>query len=142
MKSSGRLFGLKSVILLFAFVSISVGSFAKNTCCVKVLVTDQQYQPVDYATVTLRDASSQKVLKTVLSNEKGEAKLKKLHPGNYVVEVKTPGYASSSMNTITITENGEKVMEKLVVLENNLMEEKSEKSANVSQLVDLPEDVI
>ncbi|MFZ4456725.1 MAG: carboxypeptidase-like regulatory domain-containing protein [Bacteroidales bacterium] len=142
MKTLGKLFGMKRTIILVAVALISVSSFAKSSCCVKVLVTDHFYQPIDYATVTLKDAETQKVLKVMLSNDKGEVKLKKLRPGNYVLDVKTPGFSTNKTNALTITEGGTKMMEKVVVLESNLMEEQNKKETNVSQVLQMPDELM
>lgn len=139
MKTSGNFLSVKRIVFTILVGLLSFSSFAKSSCCVKVLVTDEHYQPIDYAKVTLKDANTQKVLKVLLSNEKGEVKLKKLHAGNYVIDVNTPGFSTDKVNLLTITEDGAKTLEKVVVLENNLMEEKKVKETNVSQVIDVPD---
>lgn len=127
MKSSVKFSGVQRIVVFAIVVLFSASSFAKSSCCVKLKVTDSHYQPIDYAKVTLKDATTQKVLKVALSDEKGELKLKRLHPGTYIIDVKTPGFATTKENSFTIGEDGVKTMEKIVVLEQDLLEQQQSK---------------
>ncbi|MEI7676740.1 MAG: carboxypeptidase-like regulatory domain-containing protein [Bacteroidales bacterium] len=141
MKSSVSFLGVKRIVVLAVVVLFSATSFSKSSCCVKVKVTDNHYQPLDFAKITLKDAATQKVLKVALSDENGELKLKKLHAGKYIIDVKTPGFGTNKENSFTVSEDSPKMIDKLVVLELDFIEQQQLKDnvMNVSSQISLPD---
>ena len=143
MKSSVSFSGVQRLVVLAIVVLFSATSFAKSSCCVKVKVTDNYYQPLDFAKITLKDAVTQKVLKVALSDEKGELKWKKLSPGAYLIEVKTPGFGTNKQNSFKVTEDGPKFIDRMVVLKQNFIEQQESKdnAMNIVSEISLPDDI-
>ncbi|MDD2799342.1 MAG: carboxypeptidase-like regulatory domain-containing protein [Bacteroidales bacterium] len=135
MKTSVKFIGVQRFVVLVTISMFSVTMFAKSASNVVVKITNQQNQPIDYASATLRNAESQKVVKSGLSNQKGELKLKHIHAGAYYLEVNTPGFAKKT-SKLFIKENDAKQIEQTIILQENLNNNQNTSDAaekNVSQ---------
>ena len=84
---------------------------------VKGKVLDQNNQPVEFATATLVDPETQKIVKGEVSNSKGEFVINKVNKGDYLLIVSMVGYKRSEQNRIKIDSKNVLIEKKIVLTE-------------------------
>lgn len=84
---------------------------------VKGKVLDQNNQPVEFATATLVDPETQKIVKGEVSNSKGEFVINKVNKGDYLLIVSMVGYKRSEQNRIKIDSKNILIEKKIILTE-------------------------
>ena len=104
-----------SVILSIMLTANTASAATAATVTLKGKVTDEQNQPVEYATATLINPSSKEIVKGEVCNNKGEFTISKIEPGEYILSVSMVGF--EKMETMRIkAETKNPVIERNIVL--------------------------
>jgi iron complex outermembrane receptor protein len=87
---------MKSLLktLFFFFCLLSSPVFAQSTSSVSLLVTDEQQKPIENATIELRKAENNALVKVVLSNSKGMALFEGITTGKYFLKAYFLGFST------------------------------------------------
>lgn len=102
MKTIQFLRGLMAV----AMIAISSTLMAVETFEISGKVLKSDCPETNYASVTLLDAVSMKIVATTTCNCDGEFNIPNIEKGNYILLVRKPGYKNADERRITITNNG------------------------------------
>ena len=116
---------MKNLLFYAAFFLCSIYSSgaAARTGGISGQVTDDAGKPLGFASIILLHASDSGLVKTELSNEKGEFDLTPLGNGDYLVKVLLMGYQTYTSDKLTIDDNSIPVLQiKLTQTEANLKE--------------------
>lgn len=111
---------LRSVFFLICILFISLPSNATDVISGKVV--DAKKQPIEFATVTLKNSKTNQFVKAGICNEKGEFLLDKLSPGAYVISVSMMGYIQNETETVVVEAEKNRVIEKNFVLNEKVHE--------------------
>lgn len=84
---------------------------------VKGRIVDENNQPVEFATATLIDPETKKIVKGEVSNNKGEFTIEKVNKGVYTLSVSMVGYKRSEQTNIRIDTKNTIVEKKIVLAE-------------------------
>lgn len=110
---------MKTKTFIFLLILSLLGNFAfavtEPSVTIKGKVTDEQNQPVEFATAALINSKSKEIVKGEVCNEKGEFAILKVAPGEYILTVSMVGYEKTETSTIRI-ERKQTVIEKNFVL--------------------------
>lgn len=104
------------ILISLVFQSATAGTEA-IAGTVKGKITDENNQPVIYATATLLDPETKQLVKGEVSNKDGEFIISRVNKGRYILVVTMIGYARSESAIITIDEKRNVVDEKIVLRE-------------------------
>ncbi|HZW69362.1 MAG TPA: carboxypeptidase regulatory-like domain-containing protein, partial [Hanamia sp.] len=90
-------FFLSSFLLLLA-----INSFAQNSSVEGVVLDNSAKQPLEYASVSLLNATNNALVTGTLSDTKGKFKIEKLKKGSYVLKVQFIGYDTKQIPAFTL----------------------------------------
>jgi len=79
-------------------------------------VSDTKKQPIEFATVTLLNAETKKLIKGDVCNEKGEFLIDDLAKGIYTISVSMVGYIKNETETVVVDATKDRTIEKDIVL--------------------------
>jgi len=117
----------KRALALTGMAFFSVFLFAEGSGVIKGRVTDENNQPVEYATAVLKNSKTNKFVTGTVCNYKGEYIIEDVDPGEYVLSTKMIGYEKKETQKIVVNRNQRRIVEKDVI-----MNEKPEKSIVVT----------
>ena len=113
--------------------------FAGSNGTIKGKVLDAKNQPIEFATATLLNSKTKTFIKGEVSNEKGEFKIDKLSPGEYLLSVTMVGYVKNESEKVVI-DSRNNLIEKEIVLKENVVQlstvEVTAKKKFIEQTVD------
>jgi Outer membrane protein beta-barrel family/Carboxypeptidase regulatory-like domain/TonB-dependent Receptor Plug Domain len=92
--------------LLFVLFSVYAHTAAARTGTISGRVTDGNGKPLVFASVLLRNGIDSSLIKTELTDEKGEFTLTPVADGNYTVKITVIGYDSYTSDKVTVANNG------------------------------------
>jgi len=90
--------------------------YAETSGTIKGRVTDSKNNPVEFATASLVNSTTKKLVKGEICNAKGEFLIDKIKPGEYILAVSMIGFAKSESEKLVIDSKANKVIEKNIVL--------------------------
>ena len=111
----------KRMLLLTGMVFFSFMLFAESFGVIKGRVTDNNNQPVEFATAVLRNAETNKFVTGAVCNYKGEFVIEDVAQGEYTLSTNMIGYKEKEPLKVSIDQK--KLVEKEVVM--NEIPEKS-----------------
>jgi len=117
----------KRALVLTGMAFFSVVLFAGGSGVIKGRVTDENNQPVEYATAVLKNSKTNKFVTGTVCNYKGEYFIENLEPGEYQLSTKMIGYEKKESSKIVVNKDLHRIVEKNVI-----MNEKPEKSIVVT----------
>jgi hypothetical protein len=79
-------------------------------------VSDTKKQPIEFATVTLLNAETKKLITGDVCNEKGEFVIDDLAKGTYTISVSMVGYVKNETETVVVDATKDRTIEKNIVL--------------------------
>lgn len=79
-------------------------------------ITDQNNQPIEFATASLLNAQTKVPVKGSVSDSTGRFFIAKVHPGEYILSVSLIGYKKYETGKIILKDNQETKLEKNVIL--------------------------
>lgn len=100
-------------VAVFAFVSVWT---ALADITVKGRITDQNRQPVEFATASLLNAETKISVKACVSDSSGRFLIGKVYPGEYILSVSLIGYNKYESERIVFKENEDARLERNVIL--------------------------
>lgn len=98
----------KKIVTLFflLFAAIATAFAQANKATIKGVVKDSATNKIlSYATVGLYKTNSEKPVKNVFTNTKGEFLFTNVDTGNYTITVSNTGYANTTSSTLTVVNN-------------------------------------
>jgi len=101
------------VLALSAFFSFTF--FANASGVIKGQVTDENNQPVEYATAVLKNSKTNQYVTGAVCNYKGEFILEDVNPGEYVLSTKMMGYEKKE-SKVVVNKNRNRVIKEKVVM--------------------------
>jgi len=118
---------IKRALVLTGMAFFSVALLAEGSGVIKGRVTDENNQPVEYATAVLKNLKTNKFVTGTVSNYKGEYIIENVEPGEYELSTRMIGYEKKETPKIVVNKNQHRVVEKNVI-----MNEKPDKSIVVT----------
>jgi len=115
MKTS-RNFQFKRVLVLSGIAFFSFLSYVHASGVIKGQVIDENNQPVEYATATLKNSKTNQFVTGAVCNYKGEFVLEDVNPGEYVLTTNMIGYEKKNSQKIVVDRNQNRIVEKKVVM--------------------------
>ena len=120
---------LKMKLFYFFIIALFIGNCAKATVLTKQtsingIVLDDQFKPIDYATVGLFKTSDSSLVKTELTKADGKFEFINIDRGTYFVKVNMMGYAIYKGKSFALTEN------KIIISLENIILKTEGKSLN------------
>ncbi len=106
---------IATLLLSLMLISGTINAGTSATVTIKGKVTDEQNNPVEFATATLISPKTKTIVKGEVCNEKGEFSITKVEPGNYILSVSMVGYEKLETENIK-ADSKTPVIEKNVVL--------------------------
>jgi hypothetical protein len=138
MKLIKKLFNNRTLALV-CMVFFSNLLFAGSNGIIKGKILDVKNQPIEFATATLLNSKTKTFIKGEVSNEKGEFKIDKLSPGEYLLSVTMVGYVKNEFEKVVI-DSKNTLVEKEIILQENVVQlatvEVTAKKKFIEQTVD------
>ena len=106
----------KRVLVLSGMAFFSFLLYAGGSGVIKGRVTDENNQPVEYATAVLKNAQTNKFVTGAVCNNKGEFTIEDLNPGEYVLSTNMIGYNKKEIQKVVVDKNLHCVVKKDVVM--------------------------
>lgn len=106
---------INRVLALTAVAFFSIPFFANASGVIKGQVTDENNQPVEYATAVLKNSKTNQFVTGAVCNYKGEFVLEDVNPGEYVLSTKMMGYEKKD-SRVVVNKNHKRVVEEKVVM--------------------------
>lgn len=111
---------LSIYLLLIVFAANSVIATAEVlTATVKGKVTDENNQPIEFATATLVNPKTKEILKGEVCNKKGEFSINKVNHGEYILSVSMLGFEKFETEKVVIDGKSAVIEKKIVLRENS-----------------------
>jgi len=90
--------------------------YAETSGTIKGRVTDSKNNPVEFATASLVNSTTKKLVKGEICNAKGEFLIDKIKPGEYILAVSMVGFGKTESEKLIIDSKANKIIEKNIVL--------------------------
>lgn len=109
-------FQISRVLLTTSLVFLCSSSFANASGIIKGHVLDSKKQPLNYATATILDPETMKIVEGDMCDNKGEFIIENVKPGNYILSIRMLGYKKDESKRISINSEKELIEIDNVVL--------------------------
>jgi len=110
-------------LMVLCFVSLFGSLFSETSTdpgnIIKGVITDNQQQPVEYATAKLINNKTKELVKGDVCNNKGEYKIDNVRPGDYILLVSMMGYDQVNEEHIVFSGKKQTVEKNFVLKESN-----------------------
>lgn len=103
------------VLALTAVAFFSFTFLANASGVIKGQVTDENNQPVEYATAVLKNSKTNQFVTGAVCNYKGEFVIEDVNPGEYVLSTKMMGYEKKD-SKVVVDKSRKRVVEEKVVM--------------------------
>jgi iron complex outermembrane receptor protein len=92
------------MLLVTAGLSAAYAQPAKSSAKITGALLDEKGKPMDYATVTLLNATDSSVVKGTLSNDAGTYAFDHINTGTYIIKATVVGYEKTASKPFTVTD--------------------------------------
>ncbi|MCJ0741819.1 outer membrane beta-barrel protein [Pedobacter montanisoli] len=96
---------MKSILKLVAIIAMlwpAISTAQNTTADLQVIIKETNNQSVPYASVELKKASDQTLVKGAFSNENGSANFSSIPNGNYIIKVSAMGFAVKTSEVFSL----------------------------------------
>jgi len=112
-------FQIKRMLVVTGMAFSSILFFSAYSATLKGRVTDNNYQPVEYATAVLKNAASDKFVTGAVCDDKGEYTIENVEPGEYTLSTNMTGYEKTNTEKIAVDAKSDSVVNQDVVMTEN-----------------------
>ncbi|MDP4238544.1 MAG: carboxypeptidase-like regulatory domain-containing protein [Bacteroidota bacterium] len=109
-------FQFKRVLVLSGMAFFSFLLYAEDSGVIKGRVTDDNNQPVEYATAVLKNSTTNKFVTGAVCNRNGEYIIENVEPGEYILSTDMIGYGKKETKELVIEKKQNQVVEENVVM--------------------------
>jgi len=107
---------IKRMLVVTGMAFSSILFFSAYSATLKGRVTDNNHQPVEYATAVLKNAATDKFITGAVCNDKGEYTIENVEPGEYTLSTNMIGYEKTNTDKIAVDAKSNSVVNKDVTM--------------------------